>query len=139
VIFIDEAQFFPDLIEGVLRISEKLGVDVYVVGLKSDWQRKPFGQILDLIAISDDVVTLKDTFCAECPKRGGMNKAIFTHRLINRTGQQIEVGNDYIPVCRKCYLSLNKPPDSITHDVLATQALKILTGNFHNIVKTIDN
>ena len=113
VICIDEGQFFPDLYEGVLHFVEDLGKEVYVVGLKGDYKRKRFGGIADLLEISDTFSTLDSaTLCDRCCSRGGQdhkyNKALFTHRVDDTSGQQVEIGADnYIPVCRECYLFLN--------------------------------
>ena len=48
-IFIDEGQFFPDLKNCVIKFVEEFNINVIITGLDGDFQRKPFGQILDLI------------------------------------------------------------------------------------------
>ncbi len=95
-ILINEAQFFDDIVEMVILLVEKYNKYVYISGLDGDFKRKKFGNILDLIPISDEVIKLK----AIC-KCG--NTASFSRRISNEQ-EQISIGNDnYEPVCRKCY------------------------------------
>ena len=49
-IFIDEAQFFPDLKLFVLEMLEKNGINIVLTGLDGDFERKPC-DILNLIPI----------------------------------------------------------------------------------------
>ena len=100
-ILINEGQFFPDIVEWVRIAVEKYHKNVYICGLNSDFKRNKFGNWLDLETISDNVVLLH-SFCSHCKKR----PAIFSHRLSNESAQEV-IGSDcYIPVCRKCYISL---------------------------------
>jgi len=98
VILINEGQFFEDLYECVVDML-KFNKKVYVCGLDSDFERKKFGQILDLIPLCDKVHKLT-SLCSQC-KNG--TPGIFSMRL-TLDKQQTLVGSDnYIPVCRKCY------------------------------------
>jgi thymidine kinase len=98
VILINEGQFFPDLFDFV-NILLKEGKKVYVCGLDGDFERKKFGQILDLIPLCDKVHKLS-SLCSLC-KDGTLG--IFSMRLTSEKTQTL-VGSDiYIPVCRKCY------------------------------------
>lgn len=100
-ILINEGQFFPDIVEWVKLAVEKYHKNVYICGLNSDFKRNKFGNWLDLETISDNIVLLH-SFCGCCKKR----PAIFSHRLSNESAQEV-IGSDcYIPVCRKCYISL---------------------------------
>tara|TARA_A100001011_G_C13997699_1_gene709987 strand:- start:22 stop:579 length:558 start_codon:yes stop_codon:yes gene_type:complete len=103
-IFIDEAQFFPDLKSFVLECIEKLNINIVLTGLDGDYLRRPFGQIFDLIPYSDSCIK-KTALCKMCMNG---NKALFSHRLC-KENKQILVGStdSYIPVCRKHYLELN--------------------------------
>ena len=106
VVIIDEANFFTDLVEYVPKLVDELGLEVYVAGLNGDYQRRPFGQILNLIPHADDVKILRDTYCNGCSRKGIRTKAIFTRRISDVTGSQIEVGaSNYEPVCRGCFLA----------------------------------
>jgi thymidine kinase len=98
VIIINEGQFFDDLYTTVVSLLSK-GKKIYVGGLDGDFERKKFGQILDLIPMCDKVTKLT-SLCSIC-KNG--TPGIFSKRLTMETEQTI-VGSDiYIPVCRTCY------------------------------------
>lgn len=104
VILINEGQFFNDLFDWTKQMVEKYNKKVYVCGLDGDSSRNRFGQMLDLIPISDKVTKLR-SLCAIC-KNG--TKAPFTLRTtVNH--EQILIGNEdsYKPACRMCYLQYN--------------------------------
>ncbi len=103
-IVIDEAQFFPDLLERCLYLAESLGINIYALGLTLDYKRKKFGELGDLALYADVSIKLKDTCCFDCADRGEKNVALFNRRDDDTTGRQIEVGNNYSAVCRRCYL-----------------------------------
>jgi thymidine kinase len=104
VIGIDESQFFPDLKEAVLRLVDDMNKIVIVAGLSGDYQKKPFGQIIDLVPHADEITKLKP-FCSWCAKtHKRFRDAHFTYRLIAGESQILIGGRDqYIPVCRECY------------------------------------
>ncbi len=102
-IFIDEGQFFTDLVENVLRWVNEYKKYVYVFGLDGDFKREPFGDILKMIPQCDEIVKLK-AFCAIC-KDG--TEGLFTHRLTGGD-KQILIGSDnYISLCRYHYNESN--------------------------------
>ena len=74
-IFINEAQFFPDLKDTVIRLVEEHNKHVAICGLDSDFKREKFGQIWDLIPYADKVTKLYGK-CNNCD-----NKSLFTHRI----------------------------------------------------------
>ncbi len=98
VILINEGQFFPDLEEFVKKIllNDK---KVYICGLDGDFERKKFGQILDLIPLCDKVTKLT-SLCSIC-KNG--TPGIFSKRITSEKEQTVVGSDNYIPVCRKCY------------------------------------
>lgn len=98
VFLINEGQFFEDLKEAVIYLLD-LNKRVYVSGLDGDFERKKFGQMLDLVPLCDVVVKLK-SLCAVC-KNG--TPGIFSKRLTCQTEQTVVGIHNYIPVCRKCY------------------------------------
>ena len=98
VILINEGQFFPDLEEFVKTLL-KNDKKVYVCGLDGDFQRKKFGQILDLIPLCDKVTKLT-SLCSIC-KNGTVG--IFSKRITSQTEQTVVGSDNYIPVCRSCY------------------------------------
>jgi len=103
VILINEGQFFDDLyscIEKWLHENKK----IYICGLDGDFERKKFGQILDLIPLCDKVTKLT-SFCSQC--KNGL-AGIFTMRLTDETNQTVIGIDNYIPVCRNCFEERNK-------------------------------
>ena len=98
VILINEGQFFRDL-HYVVNDMLKNNKVVYVCGLDGDFERKRFGELLDLIPLCDKVTKLT-SLCSIC-KNG--TAGIFSKRLTNETEQTIIGCENYIPVCRVCY------------------------------------
>jgi thymidine kinase len=105
LIVIEEAQFFPDLYNFVVEAVDKHGKDVVVVGLDGDSDRKPFGQILNLVPLADEIMRLT-SLCKRC---GDGTAAIFTALVSGVKGEQVCVGGaeKYEPMCRLHYL-INK-------------------------------
>lgn len=98
VILINEGQFFPDLEEFVEKMLEHKK-KIYVCGLDGDFQRKKFGQILNLIPLCDKVTKLT-SLCSLC-KNG--TPGIFSKRITFEKEQTVVGSDNYIPVCRSCY------------------------------------
>ena len=105
LLVIEEAQFYQGLYDFVRGAVERDGKHVVCVGLDGDANRKPFGDILSLIPLCDNVEKIK-SLCGEC-KDG--TPALFTHR-ITPSQEQIQVGaeNTYVPLCRKHFLEKNQ-------------------------------
>ena len=104
VILINEGQFFQDLYECVIDMVENHNKIVYICGLDGDFKRNRFGKITDLIPYCDKIEKLQ-SLCSIC-KNG--NLAIFSHRITDES-LQIVIGSDnYIPLCRSCYKTLNR-------------------------------
>ena len=68
-------------------------------GLDGDFERKKFGQILDLIPLCDKVTKLT-SLCSIC-KNGTVG--IFSKRITSQTEQTVVGSDNYIPVCRSSY------------------------------------
>lgn len=102
LIIVEEAQFFSKLKDPVLQMVEQDGKDVICVGLDGDAQRKPFGELLELIPYCDSVVK-RYAFCRRCRVP---TPALFTYRTSSES-EQIAVGgaDKYEPLCRKHYLN----------------------------------
>jgi len=98
VILINEGQFFRDL-HYVVNDMLKNNKVVYICGLDGDFERKRFGELLDLIPLCDKVTKLT-SLCSLC-KNG--TPGIFSKRLSNETEQTVIWSKNYIPVCRICY------------------------------------
>jgi thymidine kinase len=98
VILINEGQFFNDLYGFVVAML-KFNKKIYVSGLDGDFERKKFGQILDLIPLCDKV-TKMTSLCSLC-KNG--TPGLFSMRLTKEKEQMLIGSSNYIPVCRVCY------------------------------------
>lgn len=101
IIFIEEGQFFDDIVDFCKIIVDKLGKSVVVSALDGDYERKPFKPISDLISIADNITKLK-AICLECSNNNVMSDALFSKRITNEKGQQLVGGSEsYKAVCRK--------------------------------------
>jgi len=105
IFMINEAQFFPDLKNTVLELVEKYNKTVYLFGLDGDFKRNGFQQFMELIPYADEVEK-KYSICKEC--RDG-TRALFSHRLSGGDEVKVIGSDNYIPLCRKCYLKYNTP------------------------------
>jgi thymidine kinase len=102
VILINEGQFFDDLYECVLDMVEKHHKIVYICGLDGDFKRNRFGKLLELIPYCDKITKLQ-SLCSIC-KNG--KHALFSHRLTEESSQIVIGSNNYIPLCRACYVNM---------------------------------
>jgi thymidine kinase len=93
-IFINEAQFFPDLLEFVQQYENTKEIRIY--GLDGDYLRRPFGQILDVIPYCDSIEKLRGV-CV-CGQR-----SIHSKRVTDDVGQFLLDEKAYVPACRLCY------------------------------------
>ncbi|XP_068995782.1 thymidine kinase, cytosolic isoform X2 [Embiotoca jacksoni] len=97
VIGIDEGQFFPDTVEFCEEMAN-LGKTIIVAALDGTFQRKPFGNILNLVPLAESVVKLH-AVCMQCYKEAAYTKRIGAEKEVEVIG-----GVDkYQAVCRKCY------------------------------------
>lgn len=102
VVLINEGQFFPDLFETVSTMVEKYGKIVHICGLDGDFKRQRFGSLLDLIPLCDKIVKLSAN-CNVCK-----NPALFSHRMTTETSQIVIGSDNYVPLCRSCYIAETK-------------------------------
>lgn len=99
VIGIDEAQFFPNLVDFCVMAADQ-GKVVVVAALNLTFERQPFPQVADLMARAETVTTLT-AVCVGCK-----GEASFSHRTSDETGIEVVGGADkYEPLCRACYLA----------------------------------
>eukprot|EP01114_Cavostelium_apophysatum_P019207 TRINITY_DN6126_c0_g1_i1.p1 TRINITY_DN6126_c0_g1~~TRINITY_DN6126_c0_g1_i1.p1 ORF type:complete len:191 (-),score=16.06 TRINITY_DN6126_c0_g1_i1:169-741(-) len=97
VIGIDEGQFFPDLVLFCEHMANQ-GKIVIVAALDGTFERKPFGETLQLIPLSETVTKL-NAVCMVCS-----GDAAFSKRLGSEKEVEIIGGREkYISVCRECY------------------------------------
>ena len=102
IILINEAQFFPDLLANCVLWAETYNKKIIVSGLDGDFERKPFGQILDLIPYCNSV----QKFTALCPYCKDGTEALFTGRLTDEKEQVVIGSSNYVALCRYHYNSL---------------------------------
>ena len=94
---IDEGQFF-DNIDVFAEAMANKGKKVIIAALDGTFQRKPFGNILNVIPLAEDVIKL-NAVCMICYKN-----AAFSKRITDETELEVIGGSEkYIAVCRKCY------------------------------------
>lgn len=100
---IDEGQFYDDLPEVVAKwLSE--GRRVTIAGLDGDFQRKPFGRILEALPLVSHVEKLA-AVCGYCAEAGRpLTDAPYSVR-ISKGGPQKVVGGraEYLAACPECY------------------------------------
>ena len=98
IICIDEGQFYSNLYS-FCKTAADSGKHVYVCGLDGDYKQEPFGEILKLIPIAEDVKKL-NAFGKGC---NNGNLGFFTKRIVD-SNERVLIGSteSYIPVCRKC-------------------------------------
>ena len=105
IVFIEESQFFNDLIEFVKKAVDTDCKNVIVIGLSGDFKRQKFGDILDLIPIADNVEKLS-AYCKLCSDG---TLAHFTQKKKNDEKQTVVGSCDlYLPVCRYHYFNFNE-------------------------------
>ncbi|KAL5017868.1 hypothetical protein ScPMuIL_003590 [Solemya velum] len=105
VIGIDEGQFFPDIVSFCDKMAD-MGKVVIVAALDGTFQRKGFGDILNLVPLAENVIKLT-AVCMTC-----FNEGSFTKRIGSETAIEVIGGKDkYLAVCRECFSSpLKKSP-----------------------------
>ncbi len=101
-IFIDEGQFFEDLVDVVKNLVELYKINIVVTGLDGDSNRNKFGHILDLIPLCNTCTKI-NAACIMCLDG---TPAPFSFRKQNTSQEQILIGaaDTYMSLCRKHYL-----------------------------------
>lgn len=102
VYVIDEFQFLNGNLDELYKLTKK-GKKFFIAGLNLTSERKPFGEMGELLCMSDNVKMLT-AVCEKCKSE----EAIFTYYKGKDKSNDILVGDEdfYIPVCRKCYEEL---------------------------------
>lgn len=95
-LYINEAQFFPDLYDFVLEQLHKKK-DIYLYGLDGDFRQKKMGSLLELIPHCDFVCKM-NSICHRCN-----SDAIFSKRIVDNDELYLPDENAYIPLCRNCF------------------------------------
>lgn len=100
VVFVDEAQFFPGLVEAACAMR-RAGIRVYVAGLALTSDRKPFGEMHKLLDYADQRIERK-AVCGTCRT----HNATLTYRRPEFAGTgDVLIGGqrEYVPMCQLCY------------------------------------
>lgn len=106
-VVVEEAQFFPDLLNWIIHMEQCCPDKSFlVVGLNGDSERRPFGQMLEILPYADSIVHM-NALCMRC--RNG-TPGLFSYRKIE-SPEQIAIGgaNVYETLCRRCYLHHQMP------------------------------
>uniref|UniRef100_A0A6C0F6R3 thymidine kinase n=1 Tax=viral metagenome TaxID=1070528 RepID=A0A6C0F6R3_9ZZZZ len=100
IIGIDEAQFFPDLLQFV-KYCEQFKCVIIIAGLDGDFQRNNFGGIHKCIPLCDSIVKL-NAMCCVC---NDGTPGCFTKKVDSNDKTLIDIGgkDKFIAVCRKHY------------------------------------
>ena len=111
-LIIDEGQFIKNLAKVSRILVETFDINLVIAGLDGDFNRKPIGELLELIPFSDDCIKKKSK-CIKCKDR---TEAPFTFKT-STNSDIIDIGSvdKYIPLCRKHYIECNN--FKITHTV----------------------
>lgn len=136
VIGIDEGQFFPDTVEFCEEMANS-GKTVIVAALDGTFQRKPFGNILNLIPLAESVVKLH-AVCMQCYKEAAYTKRIGAEKEVEVIGG----ADKYQAVCRKCYGGLvdkensapfrdETPPQALTGKLVDSGIPRKLFSSLH--------
>jgi thymidine kinase len=98
-ILINEGQFFPDLYDVVRDLLQEKHISVFVSGLDGDYKMQKFGQILDLIPMTNSIEKLH-SICYNCK-----GQADFTMRCSGGSNEQKIIGTHdiYKATCRECH------------------------------------
>lgn len=100
IVFIEEAQFFPDLFDTVVRAANEHKKTVIVSGLDGDYLLQPFEQIIRLIPHAESVIK-QNALCRKC---GDGTPASFSKRIVPSVERQLVGSNGvYEAVCRRHY------------------------------------
>lgn len=107
-IAVDEAQFFPDLVETVRYWVEDLGLQVLVAGLDADFAKQPFLNVLSLIPLAPRDFKKLSNHCIFCIRqlrkigyKGDLSQIAggFSKRMSNNM-EPVDVKSVHLPACR---------------------------------------
>ena len=99
VIGIDEGQFFPDVVH-FCESAANAGKVVIVAALDGTYQKRGFGNFLELVPLAEHVIKLT-AVCMLCFGEGSYTKRISNEKEVEVIGG----AEKYMSVCRKCYRS----------------------------------
>ena len=101
-VLIDEAQFLSkNQVRQLARVVDEANIPVMCYGLRTDFRGELFPGSSELLAWADSLTELKTICC--CGKKATMVVRVGEHGLVERDGQQVEIGGNerYVSLCRK--------------------------------------
>lgn len=117
VIAVDEAQFIRGLSEWCMTAVDVYKKTVLIAGLDGDFQRKRFGDVVEMVPVAESVTKLS----ANCRIEGCSRRAHFTFRKSGDMTKEVVGGEElYMPVCRAHY----------GDRVRTMEALKVMEAQF---------
>ena len=107
----DEAQFYTgDQVEGLARIVDELGIDVFCFGITADFRTELFPGSKRLIELADRVQVLQVSALCWCGRRATHNARVIDGVMVVE-GEQVVVGDtgsgavvEYEVLCRRHYM-----------------------------------
>jgi thymidine kinase len=117
----DEAQFYSEAqIEGLARIADGLGIDVYAFGILTDFRTRLFPGSARLVELADRVQTLQVEALCWCGERATHNARTINGEMVTE-GDQVLVGDT----------SSSSSPSLIAYEVLCRRhhMRKVTQGN----------
>lgn len=97
-IFVDEVQLLTGNVSVLTYLSVVYDMDIYLAGLDMTSEQEPFLIMPQLLAISDEVVSVKAS-CYDCGR-----EASYTY-YDGKKDEAIKVGDEgYFPLCARCLL-----------------------------------
>ena len=112
-IICDEAQFYqPEQIEGLAKIVDGLGIDVFAFGIASDFRTELFPGSARLFELADRIQVLQVEALCWCGRRGTHNARTIDGVMVTE-GEQVAVGDtggdsgvvSYEVLCRRHHMA----------------------------------
>jgi thymidine kinase len=102
-IFINEAQFFSNLIHLIIFSTKILNKNFVLCGLDYDYKKEKFGDLLNLVPYANNVHNLT----GKCNTHNCSYPSKYSHRVINCEKQVLIGITQYVPLCEHCYAKNN--------------------------------
>jgi thymidine kinase len=104
---IDEAQFFDPALADVAETLIRMGIDVVISGLDTDFRGEPFATMARVLAKAQFVEKL-DAVCMKCKAHPQKRPAVRSQRLTDHTKRELIGDNEeYEARCFDCF----EPPE----------------------------
>lgn len=100
-IFIDEGQFFDDLVDFCKAACDMHGKHIHIAALNGDSNRMPFPNVANLIPMVDTTETLY-AYCERCGMASNI-RALFSYRKstsLDRSSLDVGASDKYEALCR---------------------------------------